>query len=320
MSTKILITGGTGFIGHRLVSDWCSKGYEVTVYSRRPGWVDDVWNNKVKSCNELSKLTEKFDILVNLAGEGIADKRWNAKRKQEILNSRIALTESLADWAKNTQQKFKLVISGSAIGYYGDQKAKALNESASMGQGFAAQLCNDWENAAMLMSDYSDRLCIVRTGVVLGEQGGMLSKLWFPFKMGLGGRLGSGRQFLSWIHRDDYIKAINWLINHPSEGVYNLTSPESVTNSKFTKTLTSLLHRPALAPMPTFMVKLLFGEMSEILLFSQNVIPGRLIAEGFNFQFAHLDDALKDVINKQFSNNTNSTKNNLVSPEVTREN
>jgi len=313
MSYKILITGGTGFIGHRLVSDWCNKGYEVTVYTRRPDWVYKTWNNQVTACMNLSDLSEKFDIFVNLAGEGIADQRWSSRRKHQLRNSRIALSKSLADWAKNTQQNFKVVISGSAIGFYGNQNEKTLDESSPLGHGFAAELCNDWEHAALSLSDYCERLCIVRTGVVLGEHGGMLSRLWLPFKFGMGGTLGSGKQYLSWIHRNDYIEAINWLMNHSCEGVYNLSSPNPVTNSKFTRTLANLLHRPALAPMPSFVIKLLFGEMSEILLSSQKVAPKRILEDGFQFKFSNINDALKDVINKHFNNSMDITKNKLAS-------
>jgi uncharacterized protein (TIGR01777 family) len=299
---RILITGGTGFIGQALVSRWLAQGADITVLSRRPAWVARRWGGMVKAAAGFEQLGGQFDVLVNLAGEGIADKRWSRGRKQVLQDSRITLTRNLAAWASRTGQRFRVVLSGSAIGYYGSYRGvddRPHNEQDAQGKDFAAQLCADWEAAAEPLQPLTERLLILRTGVVLGTHGGMLKRLWLPFSLGFGGMIGDGRQNLSWIHLQDYCRAVDFLLSHDADntvnGVINMTAPQPVTNHDFTRDLARELQRPALLPMPEVVAKWLFGEMSELLLKGQDVRPQRLQELGFSYDFADIRDALKDI-------------------------
>lgn len=300
---RILITGGTGFIGQALINRWLAQSAAVTVLSRRPAWVQRRWGGVVKAVSGLEQLSGEFDVLVNLAGEGIADKRWSRARKQALRDSRIALTRDLAAWASRSGQRFRVVLSGSAIGYYGGYSGgedTPHSEQEAPGSDFAAQLCVDWEAAAEPLRPLAERFLILRTGVVLGVHGGMLKRLWLPFSLGLGGVIGNGQQNLSWIHLQDYCRAVDFLLSNSADktlsGVVNMTAPVPVTNGGFTQTLARQLQRPALFPMPEYVAKLLFGEMSELLLKGQDVRPQRLRELGFNYDFADIDTALKDIV------------------------
>lgn len=300
MSKTILITGGTGFIGQRLVDDWVTEGHHVVVYSRRPEWVKRRWGGRVDAASSLATLNQRFDWLVNLAGEGIADKRWSDKRKQQLRQSRIDLSRDLLQWAKDSRQAFDLVLSGSAIGFYGshqddEQQGAGYTEQSANGAGFASQLCRDWETVAHEFETLCERLVILRTGVVLGQHGGMLARLWLPFSLALGGVIGSGQQVLSWIHLDDYRRAVHFISNNAVAGPVNMTSPQAVTNRQFTKTLGRVMSRPTIAPMPGFVAEMLFGEMSELLLEGQRVLPQQLLSQGFVYDYADIHDALREI-------------------------
>tara|TARA_R110001583_G_scaffold763_2_gene7009 strand:+ start:1319 stop:2242 length:924 start_codon:yes stop_codon:yes gene_type:complete len=299
MSKRILITGGTGFIGSRLVSGWLADGHEISVLTRRPQRVIERWGGRVTGVSDLYQLTGPFDWLINLAGEGIADQRWTAARKRELRDSRIGVTGKLAEWAMHTGQRFDVVASGSAIGVYGalagTAEQQTVDEASRVGQDFAAQLCTDWEAAAQPLYGLSERSLMLRTGVVLGERGGMLGRLWLPFSLGLGGRIGNGEQYLSWIHIDDYIAALNALLVSDAVGVFNMVAPEPVTNTRFTHELVHCLGRPALLPMPAAVVRLLFGEMADLLLKGQRVLPARLLERTFAYHYATLPEALESI-------------------------
>lgn len=300
MGKRILITGGSGFIGSRLVSAWRLVGHDISVLTRQPGKVRQRWPG-ITAVDDLNELEGRFDWVVNLAGEGIADQRWSEERKAILRASRIALTEDLVAWAKRTHQNFEVVVSGSAIGYYGGKHGKAgeawLDETSDNGGDFAARLCRDWEMAVQPLADHCKRLVIARTGVVLGAEGGMMKRLWLPFRMGMGGQIGDGSQYLAWIHIDDYCRAIHGLLDGQLSlsGVVNMTAPEPVTNTEFTHSLATALGRLALLPMPTPMVKLLFGEMSTLLLDGQRVAPAVLKQAGFEWQFRQIDSALGNL-------------------------
>ncbi|WP_419811732.1 TIGR01777 family oxidoreductase [Bacterioplanoides sp.] len=300
MSKRILITGGSGFIGSRLITDWLNAGHQVVVFTRRPSQVIQRWDGQLRATDNLAQLNELFDWLVNLAGEGIADQRWSSRRKDVLRQSRVDLTRDLLQWAKQSQQSFELVLSGSAVGYYGSfrddlYQGNSLTEADGHGAGFAAHLCRDWEHIAEEFTSCSERLVLLRTGIVLGPRGGMLKRLWLPFSVGLGGVIGAGNQVLSWIDLEDYVSAIHHITGSLLQGTINMTAPKAVTNREFTRALAAELKRPALFPMPKVIAKLLFGEMSELLLEGQRVQPQQLLQSGFQYKFVNLEQSLQRI-------------------------
>ena len=292
---KFLITGGTGFIGSKLVKEILEDSHEVTVLTRNQKLLKA--KDKVKYINNLD---EKFnyDIVINLCGEPISQ-RWTRNKKEEIYHSRIDITKKLAEIIKNSKTAPSLVISGSAVGYYGTSQNQIFDEeTAPTNQNlFSQNLCKDWENSASTISAKS-RLVIIRTGVVIGKSGGIIKKMLTPFKFGLGGEIGSGGQYLSWIFLNDVIGAINHIINDDNlSGPINLTSPKAVTNKIFSQALAKLLNRPCFFKMPSFLVKIIFGQMAdELLLGGQNVIPKKLLQSGYIFKVKDIEDALKNSI------------------------
>ncbi|MDO9106595.1 MAG: TIGR01777 family oxidoreductase [Methylovulum sp.] len=296
---NILITGGTGFIGSALTRKLSAQGHAVSVLSRKPESVAKLCGPDTQALGNLNELMpeDSYPVVINLAGAPIFDGRWNASRKQLIRSSRIQLTEQLLEWMANSEVKPELLISGSAIGYYGDQGDTLLTEQSAGADDFAAELCKDWEQATIRAAELGTRVCLIRTGLVLAGDGGLLQRMRLPFQLGLGGRLGSGQQWMSWIHRDDWIAIALAMIDTPSmQGAYNATAPHPVTNSEFTQTLAHSLKRPALLPVPTGLLKLLLGEMSGLVLGSQRVIPERLLEQGFQFRYPLLDNALDEAL------------------------
>lgn len=296
---KILITGGTGFIGSALTRTLTGQGHEVTVLSRNPASVERICGPGVHALNNLNQLTpeDSYPVIVNLAGAPIFDARWTDTRKQLIRDSRINLTRQLVACIARMAVKPGLLISGSAIGYYGDQGDTLLTEQSASLMDFSHQLCADWENEAKKAEPFGVRVCLMRTGLVLDEGGGLLKRMLLPFRLGLGGRLGDGHQWMSWIHREDWIAiALTMITDVSMQGAYNATAPHPVTNGEFTGTLARCLRRPALFPVPVWLLKMLLGEMSELVLGSQRVIPERLLARGFKFHYADLANALKRIL------------------------
>ena len=298
---KILITGGTGFIGSALTRSLTDQGYEVTVLSRNPDSVEKICGPGIKALNNLNQLKpeDTFQAIINLAGAPIFDARWSDARKQIIRDSRIGLTKRLVASMARMAVKPELLISGSAIGYYGDQGDTVLTEQSAAHKDFSEQLCTDWENEAKKAEQLGVRVCLIRTGLVLAEGGGLLKRMLLPFRLGLGGRLGDGQQWMSWIHRQDWIAIARLMINDSSmQGAYNATAPNPVTNSEFARTLAHCLNRPALLPVPAWLLKILLGEMSGLVLGSQRVMPERLLALGFKFQYTDLSSALNQVLRR----------------------
>jgi len=239
----------------------------------------------------------EIEAVVNLAGAPIVARRWSARRKQEIRDSRIGTTEKLLRWMTPQLRRPHVLISGSAVGYYGPRDDTPLDESAPAGDDFAAQLCRDWEHEAMEAEALGLRVCRLRTGVVLGPDGGALQKMRLPFQLGLGGPIGDGRQWLSWIHREDLVAMIQWLLEQDSAGgAYNGTAPEPVPQREFARTLGRVLHRPALLPTPAFALRLALGEAATMLLTGQRVLPVHAMAEGFDFRYPNLQGALQEVL------------------------
>lgn len=296
---KILITGGTGFIGRTLCHRLLDQGHEVKVLSRRPEQVTKLCGESVTAISNLEDLSseELINAIINLSGEGIADRLWTKKRKQKLLDSRINITEQLIAYIARARQKPSVMISGSAVGYYGSNSGSELDETADKPDDFAQQLCKQWEAAAEPVREYGVRLCILRTGLVIGNNGGFVKRMLLPFKLGLGGRLGDGKQWMSWIHKDDLISIIELLLTSPDlEGNFNATAPVPVTNADFSLCLAKNLKRPAIFPVPSIVLKLLLGEMSQLLLGGQKVIPERLLEQKFRFQYESLDSALKAIL------------------------
>lgn len=299
MNKRVLITGGTGFIGTLLCQKMRARGYELTILSRQPA--DTVrslcGNADVVHTLESLKAHAGYYAVINLAGEGIAEKRWTDKRKQVLKDSRTGLTNILAEVIQTWHQPPEVMVSGSAIGFYGDQQDKPVTEETPPHDEFSHRLCKEWEDAARQLQTLSVRVCLSRTGVVVGPGGGFLQRMLLPFKLGLGGRLGNGAQYMPWVHRDDVVAALIWMLETPgASGAYNLVSPNPVTNREFTRCLASTLKRPAIFPAPAPVLRMALGEMSGLLLTGQRATPQRLTDSGFEFCFPTLSEALEDAV------------------------
>jgi len=294
----ILLTGGTGLIGRQLCRHWLTRGHRLTVWSRRPDKVTKLCGVQVRGIGRLEEIgPDPVDAVINLAGAPIVDRPWTHRRKAKLWSSRISLTETLLAWLESREQKPRVLISGSAVGWYGDGGERVLNEdSPPVSEDFASQLCIAWEETAQRAEAMGIRVVLIRTGLVLAAEGGFLSRLLLPFKLALGGPIGSGRQWMPWIHINDQIALIDFLLNqNDARGPYNACAPEPVRNREFAKTLGSVLHRPAILPMPAFALRVGLGELSLLLLGGQRAMPTRLVAAGFTFQFTDLRAALDDL-------------------------
>lgn len=295
----VLITGGTGFLGSALGHKLLAEQYTVAVLSRDANKVAREFGKSVQAYTSIDALPDAgtFDAVVNLAGAPIFDRRWSDQRKAVLRASRIELTRRLVDWMATSSGKPGVFVSGSAIGVYGNQGEKVLDETSSSVPDFSQQLCADWEEAAMSAEQFGIRVCRVRTGLVLGHRGGLLQRMLLPYRFGLGGRLGSGAQWMSWIHLSDWIRAVEAMVRSDSmRGAYNLTAPNPVRNQAFSETLARLLNRPQLMPMPSALLNALLGEMAVLVLGSQRVMPQRLLDEGFTFEFTELEAALRQLL------------------------
>ena len=300
MSNKpILITGGTGFLGSALTFKWSQEDQPVTIFSRSADKVQRAFGNRVRAVTRTEDLPDasSYRAVVNLAGAGIFDQRWSEARKQVLRESRIDFTRQLANWINRSVSPPDVLINGSAIGFYGDQGDALLTELSSPQVDFSQQLCADWEQAALQAESSGTRVCVIRTGLVLGQDGGLLKRMLPPFRFGLGGRLGRGGQWMSWVHLQDWLEIVQAMMDNPTmRGAYNATAPIPVTNTEFSNCLAGVLNRPLLLPLPEFALKLLLGEMAALVLGSQRVIPQRLLDQGYAFQFTQLDVALRNLL------------------------
>ncbi|MFJ5299465.1 TIGR01777 family oxidoreductase [Pseudomonas sp. NPDC088368] len=297
----ILLTGGTGLIGRRLCRHWLDQGHRLTVWSRKPDDVPRLCGAGVRGIAHPDDLSsEPVDAVINLAGAPIADRPWTRKRKMLLWDSRITLTEQLITWLERREQKPGVLISGSAVGWYGDGGERELDETSQpVSEDFASRLCIAWEETAQRAEAFGIRVVLLRTGLVLARDGGMMQRLLPPFKMGMGGPIGNGRQWMPWVHIDDQIAAIDFLLNREdAQGPYNACAPSPVRNRDFAKTLAGILHRPAFMPMPAIALRVLMGELSILLLGGQRARPNRLLEAGFTFRFTDLHAALEDLLGR----------------------
>ena len=317
---NILISGGSGFLGSAFSKEIVSR------YENKKEQIKITWLTRDKSqqhpagvnmmtYDELATSDKSFDVIINLAGAGIADSRWSDERKEQLMASRVKPTESLLEFIARSRVKPKLMLSGSAIGWYGTQGDTPLTERSDYETDFSHKLCDEWEKLALKATDYGVPVAIVRTGVVMHPEGGMIGKLLLPFKFGVGGQLADGKQIMSWISREDWVGAAIFIIqkhlaetsekqvtpnnelkttNDTPAVVYNLTAPNPVTNHEFTKAMGAWLHRPTIFTLPEFLLKLMFGEMSTLLIDGQKVLPEALLEAGYEFKYTDIQQALEE--------------------------
>ncbi|PRY16445.1 hypothetical protein CLV24_101291 [Pontibacter ummariensis] len=303
MSSKILITGGSGLIGMRLSEMLIDQGYEVAHLSRNPDKVSTYktfkWDVKEGSIDE--NAITYADYVINLAGASVAEEKWTDERKKEIINSRVETASLLYRSLKDANHHVKGFISASAIGIYGDSGDQLMSEESTYADDFLAEVCKAWEAAVWQVHDLNIRTVIFRLGIVLSDKGGALPQMAKPVKMMAGAPLGSGKQYMSWIHIDDVCRLFVKAIEDPQfEGVYNAVSPHPVTNKEFTRELAEAMKRPLVLPkVPAFAINWMMGEMSEVILASQRVSANKLIHTGFTFEYNYLEEALESFYEKE---------------------
>ncbi len=300
---RVLLTGGTGFIGRALVQTFLQAGYRVTVFTRYPASRRRRMPPEVQLApwkpdpEALRPWLEQADAVVNLVGANIAAGRWTQKRKAELYNSRVQAGRVLSQAWEKASPRPRVLLQMSAVGYYGNRGEEILTEESPPGTDFLARLCVDWEAATQPVEALGTRRVVMRTGIVLGRGGGALPLMALPVRLGLGGPLGDGRHYMPWIHLQDVVGAMRFFLEREeTQGVYNLTAPHPVTNEEFVRTLARVLRRPAFFRVPAWVLRLVLGELAEALLASQRAIPARLLRAGYAFSFQHLEPALRDLL------------------------
>lgn len=301
----VLVTGGTGFIGKALCAELHRRGHEISALVRNSVQATVWLPPGTRVVTDLSLLREEVpDAVINLAGENLAARRWDVARKRALLESRIGVTRSLIEYMRDSVAKPRALISGSAIGWYGARGDTELTEDSAGGREdeFQVQLCRTWEEEAQKAEDLGVRVCRVRTGLVLERDGGPLAKMLLPMGLGMLGVMGDGCQWMSWVHRADLVSLLIKLCeNESASGVFNGTAPHPVTNREFVATLSQALGRPAVLPMPAFALRLAVGEMAELLLTGQRVLPQRTLASPFGFRYPDLTTALRHILRPRSS-------------------
>jgi uncharacterized protein (TIGR01777 family) len=295
---KILVTGGTGFVGQALCPLLAAAGHDIVILTRQSA--PRLPQGTASAVTRLHDLDPaNFGGVINLAGAPIGDARWTDARKRLLLESRVETTKRLVEWMARGTRPPMVLVSASAVGYYGEQGDRPITEDTPPTPGFTHDLCAAWEREAAKAGELGVRVCLMRIGVVLDKDGGALAKMLPAFRMGAGGRLGSGNHWFPWIHRADVTAICQWLLgNDKARGAYNVGAPNPVTNAEFTRALGRALGRPTVLPMPEAALKLLFGEMSELLLVSDRMLPKRLLDEGFKFRYPDLDRALAAIFGR----------------------
>ena len=309
MKKRILITGGTGLIGKRIVSELCSQGAFVKILTRDISKVKSMFpkNFTIEAYNLddyktpllLKKIIEETDVIINLAGANVGEKRWTEEFKSEIYNSRIDITKLLVDAVKLSENKPECFITSIGVGIYGFRGDEIINEESESGDDFLANVCFDWEAEAMKASEYGVRVVSLRTGIVLDKNEGALPKLLMPFKFFIGAYQGDGKQWFSWIHIDDIVNMLLFIIENKNiSGAINGTSPEPVTNKMLAEEIGKIKNTKLLIPVPSVILKIAVGEFAENLLTGQKVIPVKAVKNGFEYKYPVLKEALLDLIKK----------------------
>lgn len=296
---RFLITGGSGFIGQKISQILINAGHDVTILSRNHEKTAGQLKGNFRLVSSLKEVTQHFDVIINLAGESISTKRWSQKRKEALFESRLSVTKQINEYIDRINEKPALLISGSAVGIYGMSDESVFTEqSTAEKECFSRDLCLAWENEALKAKDKGVRVVLVRTGMVLGFDGGALPEMLVPFDLFAGGKFGTGQQWVSWIHIDDFIGLVAHIINHEMiDGPMNATAPTPVRNEELTKTLAKVMKRPAILAIPAFNLELLLGEMAtEILLDGQKVLPEKALESGYQFTYATLEPALQNIM------------------------
>ena len=289
---RIVIAGGTGFLGSAVTARVRADGHEVRILSRQSDGGAIQWSPD-GTTGPWAAAIDGADAVINLAGESIASGRWTTARKARIRNSRIQATRSLVTAIRAARRPPSVFLSGSAVGYYGSRGDDAVTETSVPGHDFLAQVCRDWEQEAM---GAPTRVVLLRTGLVLARDGGAFPRIALPFRLLAGGPVGSGKQYWSWIHLDDWVSLVVWALQYPITGPMNLTAPLPVSNGEFASVLGRVMHRPAFMPAPGFAMRLALGEMADALLLSgQRVLPAVAETAGFRFTYPTLEPALRSI-------------------------
>ena len=294
----ILVTGGTGFIGRSLTRSLVNRDYTVTVLTRNASQVEGL--DRVTFIQSLDQLADDatIDVIINLAGEPLAASRWNDQRKRDFLDSRVSITQAIGQLVERLDRKPNVLLSGSAIGWYGPHKDEPLNESSQAVGCFSHDLCAAWEAEAKKMQQSGLRICLLRIGVVLGSEGGPLKELSRSHRLGVNAVFGDGSQYISWIHIDDMIGLITYLIVHDDlEGVVNCTAPNPVAQRDFARTIAEYLQTWIMIMIPGWLLRLMVGEMAdEVVITGQRVLPAKALAAGYSYKYSDLKEALGDLL------------------------
>jgi len=298
VSMNILLVGGSGTIGKHLIPEWLEAGHQIINLSRSAGghsggnngqFQTQVWDGQ-----KIPDLKFTPDWIINLAGAGIADESWTPARRKVLLESRVKTTRACVEYIRSHSQEVKLFVNASAVGFYGSNRTDRCTEDSAVGTDFLAEVCKAWEQEALRAPV---RTVLLRIGVVLSKHGGALAKLLPVFRAGIGGWIGSGNQAFPWIDGREFFSVVNWLAENESiSGPVNMCSPESITNLHFSKTLAKVLHRPCIFPVPAFALRLILGERASLLLDGQNMVPEKLIQNGYQFQYGELSRSLREQV------------------------
>lgn len=306
---KVAVTGATGFVGQRLVEKLIEDGHQTVLFVRNAAKAQklfsqfsapelDIVTYQSKQSGDWQPLLATCDGVVNLAGEPLFDERWNSNSKKEIMDSRTIGTDKIVEAIGQSASKPQVMVSASAVGYYGTSETDTFDENSGPGSDFLASVCQAWEASAQKVKDQGVRLGIVRIGIVLGPKGGALARMLPPFELFGGGPVGTGKQWVAWVHRDDLVNLIIQILTQPTmEGVFNATSPNPQRMKDFSQTLGAAINRPSWLPVPGFALELLLGEAAQVVLEGQNVQPKNAQSAGFQFQYPDLKTALKQILN-----------------------